>query len=208
MSLRIEKQKLLIVEGRDEQAFFSAAFRSHLRLLDIQVMPIGGKTTLSRSLAALILDPDFPSVESLAVIRDADATNPGAPVSAADQSFQSVSGSLARAGLSSPTVHGDFAAGQPRVGIFIVPNGIDDGMLETLCVDSISMRPEVECVTDYFQCLQHHQLALNNLHKARAHAWLAAQPKPGLRVGEAAEAGYWPWESPAFTALWSFIQSL
>ena len=94
------------------------------------------------------------------------------------------------------------------MGIFVVPNGIDDGMLETLCLQSVSGLPEFSCVDGYFRCLQGHGPLPTNMHKARAHAWLASRPKSDLRVGEAAQAGYWPWDSDAFGELWSFIRSL
>jgi hypothetical protein len=46
MSIKIDRPKLLIVEGRDEELFFTAALRDYLGLTDIQVMPIGGKTNI------------------------------------------------------------------------------------------------------------------------------------------------------------------
>ncbi len=48
----------------------------------------------------------------------------------------------------------------------------------------------------------------NNLDKARAHAWLASRPECDKRVGEAAQAGYRPWGSDAFRALWAFVGSI
>lgn len=208
MSIKIVRPKLLIVEGRDEEMFFGAALQDHLGLTDIQVMPIGGKSKLPQSLAALVLDPAFPTVQSLAIIRDADVTAPGATVVSADQAFQSICGSLQRVNLPCPGAHGHFAAGSPRVGLFIIPNGVDDGMLETLCLQSVATLPEFSCVDGYFHCLQGHGAVPNNLHKARAHAWLASRPEPDKRVGEAAQAGYWPWDSDAFRDLWAFIRSL
>lgn len=208
MSAKIQRPKLLIVEGRDEEQFFTAAMRDHLGLTDIQIMPIGGKTLLTQNLAGLVNDPRFSNVQSLAVVRDADATAPGSTVSSAAQAFQSVCGSLTHVGLPYPAAHGQFVDGPPRVGIFIVPNGVDDGMLETLCLLSVSTSPEFPCVDGYFQCLQGHIPLPTNLHKARAHAWLASRLEPGKRVGEAAQAGYWTWDSNAFTELWSFIRSL
>jgi hypothetical protein len=205
--------KLLIVEGRDEEMFFEAALTNHLGLTDIQVLPIGGKTQLAANLKLLSNDILFPTVPSLAVVRDADAPigvapTAGAAISEAAKAFQSVCGSLGRVGLSCPTAHGQFAAGPPRVGIFIVPNGVDDGMLETLCLLSVSTLPGFPCVDAYFQCLQGYNVVPNNLHKARAHAWLASRPEADKRVGEAAKAGYWPWDSNAFDELWSFVGSL
>jgi len=208
MNAQIQKPKLLIVEGRDEQFCFEAALRDHLGLTDIQVMPIGGKSLLTRNLTGLITDPNFATVGSLAVVRDADETTPGATMPSAAQSFQAVCGSLRHVNLSCPAAHGKFAEGPPRVGVFIVPNGTDDGMLETLCLHSVSTLPEFPCVDAYFQCLQGHQIAPKNFHKARAHAWLASRPEPDRRVGEAAQAGYWPWDSSAFGDLWAFLRAM
>jgi len=208
MSAKIQRPKLLIVEGRDEEMFFEAALANHLGIGDIQVMPIGGKTRLTANLAGLVNDPLFSSVQCLGIVRDADATAHGSTVRSAATALQSVWGSLAHVGLPCPSAHGQFGAGPPRVGVFIVPNGVDDGMLETLCVTSVSSAPEFHCVDDYFQCLQGHAIISNSPHKARAHAWLASRPDPGKRVGEAAQAGYWPWDSGAFAEIWSFIRSL
>jgi hypothetical protein len=209
----IKESKLLIVEGRDEQLLFEAALQEHLGLTDIQVMPIGGKKQLTRSLEILVNDARFPLISSLAILRDADTPFGDAPAAStatteAIKAFQSICGSLSHVGLPCPAGHSQFVDGPPRVGIFIVPNGVDDGMLETLCLLSVSTSPEFPCVDHYFQCLQGHGPLPTNLHKARAHAWLASRPKPALRVGEAAQAGYWPWDSDAFTDLWSFIRSL
>ena len=60
-----EGVKLLIVEGRDEQLFFEAALRVHLGLTDIQVMAVGGKTRLTRSLEILVNDIHFPTIPSI-----------------------------------------------------------------------------------------------------------------------------------------------
>ena len=205
---KIVRPKLLVVEGRDEEMFFDAALRDLLGLTDIQILPIGGKTQLTQNLLSLVNDVDFLTVQSLAILRDADLTAPGATVASAAQAFQSVCGSLRHVGLPVPTSHGQFAPGPPRVGIFIIPNGVDDGMLETLCLSSVATLPEFPCVEVYLQCLQGHGAVPNNLHKARAHAWLASRLEPDKRVGEAAQAGYWPWGSDAFHELWSFIGSL
>jgi hypothetical protein len=208
MSARILKSKLLIVEGRDEEVFFGAALKDHLGLADIQILPIGGKTKLTQNLLGLVNDVDFLTVQSLAILRDADLTAPGATTPSAAQASQSVCGSLRHVGLPCPVAHGQFAVGPPRVGIFIVPNGVDDGMLETLCLLSVASLPEFPCVDGYLQCLQGHGVIPNNLHKARAHAWLASRLEPDKRVGKAAQAGYWPWDSDAFQDLWSFLGAL
>ena len=79
MSAKIQRPKLLIVEGRDEEEFFTAAMRDHLGLTDIQVMPVGGKTRLMQDLVGLVNDPHFSSVQSLAVLRDGDTPSSTLP---------------------------------------------------------------------------------------------------------------------------------
>ena len=115
MSTKIVRSKLLIVEGRDEEMFFDAALRDHLGLTDIQILPIGGKTKLTQNLSGLVNDLDFVTVQSLAILRDADLTAPGAAVASAAQAFQSVCGSLRHVNLPCPAAHRQFAIGSPRV---------------------------------------------------------------------------------------------
>ena len=43
---------------------------------------------------------------------------------------------------------------------------------------------------------------------ARIHAFLASREDPELRLGEAAQRGYLPWENAAFHQLIEFVRSL
>jgi hypothetical protein len=208
MSIKVALAKLLIVEGQDENLFFSAALPNHLNIHDIQVLPIGGKTKLTQNLKALGNDPKFPDVVSLAIIRDADVTAQGSAVSAATSALASVRTSLQAVALAAPTIHASFEVGPPRVGVFIMPNGADDGMLESLCMESVSATAEFACVQDYLNCLAQAGATPSNRPKAEAHAWLASRPYPDKRVGEAAQASYWPWTSQAFDELWQFLRAI
>jgi len=79
-------------------------------------------------------------------------------------------------------------------------------MLEDVCLRSLDGRPEQECVEGLSQCLGERGLPeLRQPAKARAHAYLATQEKPGLRVGEAVEAGYWDFGHPAFDQMKHFL---
>ena len=132
MSIKIEKPKLLIVEGRDEAEFFAAAMRDHLAITDIQPMPIGGKTKLRQNLSALVRDTQFSAVRSLAIVRDADsplddARTAVSTITEAAKTFESVRDSLRHVALNCPDAHGRFVDGPPRVGVFIMPDGSDDG---------------------------------------------------------------------------------
>jgi hypothetical protein len=169
MRTKIEQPKLLIVEGNDEREFFAAAMRDHLAITDVQPMPIGGKTNLRQNLSALVNDPQWPAVRSLAIVRDADSPLADAKVEVssmveAAKAFESVRGSLHHVRLNCPEKHGNFTDGPPRVGVFIMPNGADDGMLETLCLQAASNSTGYSCVDQYVRCLEESNIIPRNLH--------------------------------------------
>jgi hypothetical protein len=197
----LSKPKLLLGEGVDEVRFFGALL-GHLGIADVQVTDYGGKQRLAAFLQTLVTPlPGFANVVSLGVTRDADDNPAGA--------FQSVCYALHNAGLAVPPAHGQAAAGPPRVCAWIMPDGLRPGMLEDVCLDSVRADPAFVCLDDYFACaVRTSGRQPNNRAKASVHAWLAAEVEPDKRLGEAAEAGYWPWASAAFQPLIQFLQAL
>jgi len=197
-TIQIEKPNLLVVEGQEEYCFFEALVR-RIGLQNIQIMPIGGKNKLRKNLKALISAPKFYEVSSLGIVRDADA-NPEA-------AFQSVCDALRFVNLPVPERPSNPVGNQPRVAVLILPSFNSPGMLEDLCLQALAQDPAMSCVEQYFQCLQQNGLSLpNNMPKARIQTFLASRPEAGKRLGEAAEAGYLPWDAEAFNMLKDFIQ--
>jgi hypothetical protein len=115
MNATVSKQKPLIVEGRDEENFFTAAL-NHLAIADIQILGIGGKTNLASNLKALMNDIAFPTVTCLAIVRDADITATGSQTTAATGAFQSVRAALTARELDCPAGHGTASALQVIAG--------------------------------------------------------------------------------------------
>lgn len=208
VNIRIQKSKLLIVEGKDEYNFFHALIDQLPQQQDIQVLPIGGKTQLHVSLQALVRDPRFPDVISIGIIRDADITPPKSTIPASKSALDSVCDAIQQAGLNPPSGHAVFTQSSPRVGVFVMPDGVEDGMLETLCVSAVESCPEFACVTQYMDCLSQYNISPQPIDKARALVFLASRDKPDKRVGEAAQSGYWPWSAPAFVPLINFVCGL
>jgi hypothetical protein len=197
-TLEIKKPNLLVVEG-DEESYFFQAFIRRIGVSNIQIMPIGGKTKLRKNLKALIRTPKFSEVISLGIERDAD-DNPRA-------AFQSVCDALRYVNLPVPRKPLDPTGNQPRVTVLIIPSVNSCGMLEDICFQALAEDPAMSCIEQYFQCLRQNGLSLpNNMAKAKIHAFLASRPEPGKRLGEAAEAGYFPWDAEAFNPLRDFIQ--
>jgi hypothetical protein len=196
----ITQPYVLIVEG-DEERFFFEAFIQYLGLGRIQIVPIGGKTELRRSLGTLLLTSGHENMVSLGIVRDADLN----PASA----FQSVSDALQAAGLTVP-IGPLLTAGQnPRVTIMILPGENITGMLEDVCLKSVTGDPAMPCVEQYIQCLQDHTVPLpRNMSKAKVQVFLASREGAGKRLGEAAQAGYWPFGHTAFGPVKDFLQQI
>lgn len=197
----ITHPKQLLVEGRDGATFF-AAWLKQLGLSEIQIQNFGGITELRAFLKALRNEPGFEEqVASLGIIRDAEANPQGA--------FQSVRDALRTSGLPASEKPETVENGQPQTIILILPNATTPGMLETLCLESVASEPAIQCVDQYFDCLsQQTGFSPTNVSKARLHAFLSGKSKPGLRVGDAASAGYFPWDHPAFDHIRQFLLNL
>ena len=197
----ISRSKLLLVEGENERRFF-VALLGRLELSDgLQVLNYGGKTQLRPFLSTLHLAPGYSDLTALGVTRDADESFASA--------FQSICSSLGNAGLGVPDQTRVLTSGKPSVSVFVLPNCSSPGMLETLNLSAVQDDPAMLCVERYFQCLEESaSIPSKNPDKARAHAFLASRTKPELRVGEAAEAGYWQLDSPVYDPLKSFLLAL
>jgi len=97
----------------------------------------------------------------------------------------------------------------PRVSFLILPDGVQSGKLETVCLESVAADLAMPCVDQYFACLQTAGFAVpTNVEKARVQAFLASRPASGLLLGQAAQAGFWPFAHAAFNRLRQLILAL
>jgi len=195
---KIEYPNVLIVEGKDESNFFQS-FLNHLHIENFSILPIGGKTQLGDNLVLLIKDPKFHIVENMGIIQDADSDP--------QSTLESIKGHLKNNKLPVPTDQMIRANGNPSITILILPGNNRQGMLEDLCLDTVSVDPAIPCVEDYINCLESNITEMpSNIAKAKLHSFLASRKKTGLRLGEAAQKGYWNWESSSLDHVKDFIQ--
>ncbi len=199
--LTIADPHVLLVEGTEEVHFFKALAR-RLGLQRFQVLPYQGKTRLRDYLMQFVIAPEYDKVVSLAVTRDADCDWQAA--------LASVRSSLSACGLPVPDGPLQWAGSGPRVCIMILPASNANGMLENLCLRSVAEDPAMDCVSDYFSCLQEQGISLrgNRMAKAKVHAFLASRAEPDLRLGEAAGRKYWPFDHEAFDEVTCLLQQL
>lgn len=167
---RINKSKLLLVEGEDEVNLFTGLLTDIGLSDDFQIISAQGKDKFPQYLKVVKQSPGFDNlVASIGIIRDAD-DNP-------ENAFRSVCSALRGAQLPEPTALLRPIAGPPKVAVLIVPDANTPGMIETVCLNSVSEDPAMICVDQYFECLQahHHELAQNAVPKARVRAFLASR---------------------------------
>jgi hypothetical protein len=191
--------KFVFCEGKDDVAVVRG-LEAHLGL-QIHVEPYGGKNSLSSFLASLQKRPEFAQqkVEAMAILRDANGDSAAA--------FASVRDALQHNGFVPPQADANFSISALRIGVFIV--GVDRrGMIEDVCLKSVSDRPEFSCVDDYFKCIAAKSPRSQFSSKAKVRVWMASHVDFEYHVGKAAEEGYWPWDSAAFDPLKNFLKAL
>jgi hypothetical protein len=200
--LEITKKKLLAVEGNDEDNFFSALFK-HMGIEDIiQVWPVGGKDQFKNKIPALLKNTGFRGLEAIAIIRDADTS--------CENTFKSVKGVLEKNGLQPPRKPGAFSHGNPKVGVFIMPDNKSKGMLESLCLETVKDAKEMECVNRFIECANQldNPPKEKDIDKAKVQAFMAIMPEvPGM-LGLGAKKRCWDFDSAELVPLKNFLSEL
>lgn len=208
---KIQKTKLLIVEGKHDGYFFQA-WLATLARDDIQIMPIGGKTLLSENLKALVKQSPYKQVDALVIVRDGDDNPAGA--------FASVCGSLTGAGLAAPAAPWVLpAAGDatPRIGVLILPDGTLHGALEELLIPTVAsdpLYPDAEALvakavaTLPTETHPRNPPPQHRWGKARVHAFLSTFEEPDKDQGKAALAGVWDFNHASLAPLKAILESM
>ena len=206
----IRLPKLLIVEGNHERDFFEAWLQI-LGMVDIQIMPIGGKTRLRDNLSSLVKQRPFLDgfVSSIVIVRDADDSPAGA--------FASVRDAIQDIGLPIPSRCLEMTQGNsPSVGIAVVPAADQNGALEELLIETVADDPTLTLAISFIDnavaILQasHYRdhPAPHRFGKAKVHAYLATFVEPDKDLGKAALAGVWQYTHNALSPLLGILRNM
>ena len=204
--IEITKEKLLLVEGKDEKKFFKILLEKN-EIYNIQIISSGGKSQFKRKLPAIKNTSGFDEITSLAVIHDADTD--------AQAAFKSVCSVLKNNDLNFPNKVSSFIPGSPNVGVFIIPDGKNPGMLESLCLSTVQSESITDCIEPFINCVRQKTSVRNtrykfprNVNKAKCKAFLSAMEEDIPSLGIAAEKGYWNLDSDRLTSLLDFLKKL
>lgn len=205
-------KKILLVEGNDDRAFFKA-FCKKLNIADVEVPEItivtpkdrgsqrNGWTNLLDHLPTEIKRLRSGDIDKLAIVLDADfqPDNNGGLVSRRSLVTNKINDFLQEHNYGLYEIseqphyqNGDIfkhSNGLSDIGLWIMPDHQNDGMIENLVEQMISTDTEQRSL------LAHADLSINNLptklfkdihlSKARIYTWRAWQKEPGIRLPDA-----------------------
>lgn len=205
----IETDKLLMVEGESDKTFFGELFDKK-GIQGIQIISVGGKNNFNDELSAIVKLPDFQDLKSLAILRDADQS--------AESAFKSLCSTLKKNDLPVPLQSGTFVTNNSlQVGVFIIPDGNNQGMLESLCLSIVKKEGKgiIKCVDSFMECVKellpqggNTYKPPKNWDKARFRAFLSAMEEDTPSLGVATQKGYWDLDSDKLDPVFNFLKKL
>jgi len=193
--------KLVLCEGPDDEAVIRGLCKDR-GLTGLTVEAYLGRANLADALVELPKRPEFARQEvvSLGITLDANADGNAA--------WQLLCNAVRDSFGVSLTERGVFVGAKPRTGGFIVSGPDGKGMLEDLCLASVSAKLGYPCLEAYFKCLTERTSRKQYHSKAKFRAWMASQSDYELYVGKAAVEGYLPFDHAAFNPLAQFLASM
>jgi len=198
----IQRQKLVIGEGIEEERFFPKLLKFYGRGINrpnlgdsLQFLNCGGKNRLKGFLSALVRQADFNGVNSIGIVVDADDD--------LRANFQSVIGALESLSLPTPSAPGQpQTLGNLQVVIWVLPDNASQGELEDLCLEALKNHPLIPCVDSLISCatsILPDQTSSSS--KAKVYSWLACWEPPGRRLGELRDEQLNTWDLSVFQRL-------
>ena len=213
-SLRINKDKLLFVEGVDDRAVIYRLLKS-LNIDNIQVICIDGKDNRKKfidTLSAALKSPketDF-QINAFAIMLDAD--------NEAKSSFQkacSILKELQKRKIKNldfdiPKKFAEFTNSKTKAAVFIMPDCKCCGMLETLCLNSVKDDPFYNCVESFISNAKGIKNDLDYIEKRKVLSFIALKAKKGHKksLGEAFEDDIFNINSDVFDLIIKFLKDL
>lgn len=210
----IKHKNVILCEGRDELKFLNCFLRSikggeegNNPVKEIDVFNFDGINDLNLYLKAFINTPGFNMIENLLIIRDAERS-----VQSATDSIKS---SVSKNGMSAPKSAGMWQeSGGINVGFLLFPQLDSDpveGTLEDLCLKIIkedyladAVLSEIEDTMGKLKTAGIREFP--HEFKTKLHSFFSLTDRfVGLKIGEAADAGAFDWDSPELDGLRKMI---
>lgn len=211
---KISRQHLILCEGIDAEGFmiyflnnteseYSEFLREH-----IQVMDFGGNENLFNYIETIKKMEGFDSVKSILVIRDAETNYIKAQ--------NDIKAALAKAKLPVPEHTYEWADGNIKTAYLLFPIYSQEpvnGTLEDLCLSVLSEENSssvLDKINTFVSDLKSGmKREFPHEFKTKLHTYFSITDKyVSLKIGEAAKAGAFDWNSSKLNSLRAFIESM
>jgi len=199
---KIEKENVLAVEGKDECNFFEALLK-YERLEEVQIIDIGGKDKFRVEFSSFAQTENFyTKLKRIGFVRDADEN--------AISAFQSICNVLKNCELPLPEKQNIIVNEKGiKLGVFIMPNNEQKGMLEDLCIQSVKEDDLTKYVDNFVDSYRANITDERyNLSKAYMLAFLSTRVPIINTLGIAALNDVWNFKNPCFDEIKSFLREL
>jgi hypothetical protein len=209
-------QSKLIVEGQADTLFFEALIEKEQ--LSIEIEPRYGVTKIPTLLSRLFKNLQDGTLEHLGIVADADYTTPKG-VGGFNNRWQQLTQPLKEMGYeitappSQKSVGNIFTHddGLPPVGLWIMPDHQNDGMLEDLIKQSVYGQEQLSLLQMATRCLNQLPVTLFKPHhhtKASVYTWLAWQKRPGQALVSTINADLINRQSPEMQAFIGWLRGV
>ena len=192
---------VLVVEGYSDQLFYLAVLKSLGKEGLVFVKEFGGKQNLRLKLETFLTPQILADKTHIAVIVDADENAEGTVVSLRTRLAE-----ITKQAIAPP---GQWTAGSPRIGLFVVPDAETPGEIETLAWRAWSGNPnhsaEKAHVEDYIAKMKEAGRSAKSPDKGLVGAMLAVLNDEDPRLGAGAREGVFDFASGDFAALRGFL---
>ena len=197
---------VILVEGQDDKHVITNLLFAHQ--LDTRFV-IKDKDGIDNLTGSLLIELRASELKRIGIIVDADT--------ALVERWTSLRSVLKKAGYTdlpnTPLVPGIVVrqGGRPTVGIWLMPNNCDDGMIEDfvalLVPPEDRLLPRAGAAVD---AIPGEDRRFVEIHRAKAviHTWLAWQSEPGVRMGAAVTRMYLEPQAPTALAFVAWLNQL
>lgn len=201
----ITSKHLLLVEGDDEVYFFESLLK-FLNINNIQQHNFCGKDRFKSTFPALASSEKFNEVTHIGFIRDAEKLK-------AKSAFDSICNILNNYNINTPSINNPIIKNDLSVGIFIMPNNNDEGMLEDLCIKSLIGKSVNDDIDNYISSITDNNRIYGDKSKfckSKAHiqTYLASCSPIRNRLGLGAKRDYFNFSHSCFNKLIRFLNDL
>lgn len=193
--------RVLVVEGYSDLLFYAECLKAINKLEGVFIKQIGGKANLAAKLEAFVTPLLLAEKTHLGIIVDADRNPAG--------TFLSVQATVAKQTAQTVPVAGAWTDGAPRVGIFVTPDGREEGEIETLVWRAWGGDPvnaaARECVVNFTDCMKTAGHVAHSPDKGLVGALLAIRYDEDPRLGPGARERVFNLHRPEFGPLRTFL---